>query len=86
MVGWKLLSLSGLGFDLVGALCLAKGLFISNKEAIRLGVSRIAGESDDANLKLPAVRDRIMTRYWALGGAALLALGFSLQILSVLNQ
>lgn len=84
MVGWKLLSLSGLGFDLVGALCLAKGL--SNKEAIRLGVSRIAGESDDANLKLPAVRDRIMTRYWALGGAALLALGLSLQILSVLNQ
>jgi hypothetical protein len=86
MVVWKILSLTGLGFDLAGALCLARGLFISNKEALQLGVSRFAGESDHENLKLPAVRDRIQTRNWAVPGAALLVVGFLLQILSVLKQ
>ena len=86
MSRWKALSIIGLLFDLLGAFCLGKGLFIRTKTALQLGQAYYSGDSDEENLKLPPVQDRLRTRNWAVVGAVLLAFGFSLQIFSVLTQ
>jgi hypothetical protein len=70
----------GLFFDLVGATVLAWGLLITKKDALKLGVPRYAGDTDEENLKLPAVQDRIKQSLIAKIGLALLVIGFLLQI------
>ncbi len=70
----------GLLFDLVGATFLAWGLIITKKDAIKLGVTRLAGDTDEENLKLPSVQDRIKQSSNAKIGLALLVIGFLLQI------
>jgi hypothetical protein len=72
----------GLFFDLVGATFLAWDLFIKKKDAIKLGVTRWAGDSDEENLKLPAVQDRIRQSSNARIGFALLVIGFLLQLVA----
>lgn len=73
-------SVIGLIFDLIGASVLAWGLIISKKEAIKLGTSRYGGKSDEENLKIPAVKDRIIQSRNAKIGLAFLVIGFLLQI------
>ena len=70
----------GLSFDLFGAVFLAWGLIISNKEAIELGLSRFTGDTNKENIKLPAVQDRIKQSKNAKIGLSLLVIGFLLQI------
>lgn len=77
-----LLSFSAL-FSLVGGLAFARGLFISNKQAIELGVSRWGGDTDRENLKLPAVRDRIEQRKYGIIGAIFSIMAFVLQIIAI---
>jgi hypothetical protein len=72
---WGWWTLAGLVADIVGAAVLATGLFISEERAIKLGVTRIAGDTDDENLKLPAVRDRLNQSRRAVVGLSVLALG-----------
>jgi hypothetical protein len=74
---------AGLVLNLIGALALARGLFMSAKQAIEIGVSRFAADSDEENVKLPAVRDRIISRNWAVGGAISLVIGFAFQLWAV---
>jgi hypothetical protein len=82
----KTLSVIGLLTDLIGVLCLARGLFVTRQTALELGQSRLSGNTDEEKLRLPAVQDRIKTRNWAVPGAVLLVVGFTLQILAVLLQ
>ena len=67
-----------------GSLALARGLFISRKQAIDLGVSRFSGDTDAENLKLPAVQDKLNQRKYAIIGASLLSLGLFLQLVAIL--
>lgn len=75
------LNISGLILSFLGSLSLARGLFISKKEALELGVSRWAGETDEENLKLPQVEDRLRQKKWGIIGGILLFSGFTLQLL-----
>jgi hypothetical protein len=81
---WGWWTLAGLVADIVGAAVLVTGLFISNERAIELGVTRLAGDTDDENLKLPAVRDRLNQSRRAVIGLSVLAIGFLLQAIGAL--
>jgi len=72
----------GLAFDILGAIFLSSGLIISKKDAIELGASRINGDTDEQNLDLPQVKDRLTQSRNSLIGLILLLLGFTLQIIS----
>ena len=76
------LNIIGLILTLAGAVALACGLIISRKQALRVGVSRLAGETDQSNLKLPHVRHEKRESRCALLGMFLLILGFLLQIIA----
>ena len=80
----ELLNVLGLIFALSGAITLACGLIISRKQALKIGVSRVAEESDQENICLPHVRDEIRESKFALIGAVLMAIGFLLQIIAFL--
>lgn len=71
----------GLGFDIVGAITLGFDLLVSPKQAIDLGVTRLAGMSDEENLRLPTVFDRLRQAKHAKIGLCLLVLGFLLQLI-----
>ncbi len=70
----------GLVLTFLGSLAFAKGLFISKKEAIRIGVSRYSSSKDEENLKLPQVQDRLTQRKWGIIGALFITVGFVLQV------
>jgi hypothetical protein len=70
----------GLVLDVAGAIVLAYGLIISRDDALRLGVGRWAGDTDEENVKLPQVRDRLRQSRNAKIGLVLLFCGFVLQI------
>jgi hypothetical protein len=74
------ISIIGLFFDLIGAIVLAYGLIFSKKEAIKLGISRYSNNEDEENLKLPAVKDRLIQSRNAIIGLAFLVIGFLCQI------
>lgn len=75
------LSVIGLFCDIIGAFVLASGLLISKKEALELGMSYWVGDTDEENLQLPPVRDRLRQARNAKIGVALLTFGFALQII-----
>lgn len=77
----RYLNVAGLTLSFLGSVAFAKGLFISQKEALRLGVSRWSSDSDEENLKLPQVQDRLAQRKWGIIGGALLLIGFLLQLI-----
>ena len=71
----------GLIFNCLGSLLVVFGLFISKKEAIKLGVSRWSGGSNKERSRLPAVKDRLRQRTYAIIGGICLLVGLFLQIL-----
>jgi len=77
-LGW--FTIIGLVFDLAAAIVLGYDLMVSQKEAIELGVSRVSGSTDEENLQLPQVRDRLKQSRKAKIGMVLLAIGFAFQI------
>lgn len=84
-MNFKWLDLAGLLFALSGAVILALGLIHSRKQALKIGVSRIAEDGDDQNLCLPHVRDELRESKFALVGAVLMVIGFLLQIIATLS-
>ncbi|OGS20966.1 MAG: hypothetical protein A2252_04550 [Elusimicrobia bacterium RIFOXYA2_FULL_39_19] len=80
----KLLNALGIIFSFLGSLSLARGLFISKKKALELGVSGWASDSGEENLKLPAVKDRLDQKIFAILGAFLLGLGLMLQLAALI--
>ena len=79
MINW--LNILGIIFSFLGAMFLVRGLFINKKEAIKLGVSRASGETQEEKLKLPVVQDRLKQSKYGIVGAVLLSIGFILQLL-----
>ena len=80
----RVVSTIGLLFDILGAVVLAWGLFVSKKEAIRLGGTSWmpSGDSDDDELlKEPPIANFLLQSKRAKIGLGLLVLGFILQIL-----
>lgn len=77
----NLLNVIGLILGLLGSLSLVRGLFISRRKALELGLPRWAGATDEENLKLPQVQDRLKQKKWGIIGAILLFTGFTLQLL-----
>ena len=76
----KWLDILGLVIALAGAIVLACALLISRKQALRVGVARVADESDELNVKLPHVRRLQRESCFAFVGMVLLVIGFLLQI------
>jgi hypothetical protein len=76
----KWLDILGLVTAMTGAIVLACGLAVSRKEALRIGVSRMAEETDEMNINLPHVRHTLRQSRFALIGLILLSVGFLLQI------
>jgi hypothetical protein len=74
------LNLAGLFFALAGAVVLASGLIISRKRALRVGIPRLAEDTDDSNVNLPHVRHIQRESRSALIGIILLVVGYLLQI------
>ncbi len=70
----------GLVADIIGVSLLAWGLFASKKTAIELGAARYAGTTDEENLTLPAVVDRLKQSRFAMFGLPILVAGFTCQI------
>lgn len=66
----------GLALDIIGALILASGLIIGAQRAIELGVTRLAGDTDEENLKLPGVREMLEQSRRAKIGVFFHVLGF----------
>lgn len=74
----------GLLVTLLGAIILALGLVVSRKQALNIGVSRVAEDRDDKNIHLPHVRDELRESRFALLGLIFLIIGFLLQLLAAL--
>ena len=70
----------GLLADIFGVSLLSWGLFVSKQKALELGQSRISGDTDEENLKLPAVADRLKQSHFAKIGLSILVAGFLCQI------
>lgn len=73
--------MSGLFLDFLGALILSYGLIIKKEDAIKLGVDRYCGETEEENLKLPKVQDRLKQSKSAKIGLVFLTFGFILQVI-----
>ena len=71
----------GLLLNLVGAIILASGLFLSKHKAVDLSVGRYSGGTDEDLLQLPQVQDRLKQSRNAKWGVSLLSLGFLLQLI-----
>jgi hypothetical protein len=63
---------AGFIIALIGAIILAWGLIISRKQALKVGISRFAEDSEKENVCLPHVRDEIRESRFALVGLILL--------------
>jgi hypothetical protein len=76
----KWLDILGLITAMMGAIVLGCGLIVSRKQALRIGVSRLAEDTDEINIDLPHVRNTLRQSRFALIGSILLSVGFLLQI------
>jgi hypothetical protein len=76
------LNIIGLFLDILGAIALSYSLIINRKQAIKLGVPKYAGETDEENLKLPFVKELLKQSRNAKIGLILLIIGFILQIIA----
>ncbi|MEK6831414.1 MAG: hypothetical protein AABY17_01480 [Thermoproteota archaeon] len=75
-----LLSIISLIAIALGTGFLGKATIVSKKDAIELGVSRIAGDTDEENLKLPAVQFFLKQSRLARIGLSIVVLGILLQV------
>ncbi len=76
----KWFDILGLVIAMSGAIVLACALIVSKKQALRVGVARVADDNDELNVNLPHVRNKQRESRFALIGMVLLVIGFLLQI------
>lgn len=76
----KWLDILGLVIAMSGAIVLACALIISRKQALRVGVARVADDDDEVNVKLPHVCNKQRESRFASIGMVLLVIGFLLQV------
>jgi len=70
----------GLVLDIIGAIFLTYGVIVSKKKAIELGGAYLGGNTDEQNLEIPPVRDRLQQSCNAIIGGLFLIAGFLFQI------
>lgn len=83
-VSVRQINMSGMFLSFVGAFIITLNLIIPKGEAIRLGVSRWGGETEEENLGLPRVRALQRQAKSALWALSSIATGFLLQLLAEL--
>ena len=76
----KWLNILGLVIAMSGAIVLGCAFVMSRKDALRVGVSRVADFDDELNVKPPHVCRLQRQSRCALVGVVLLVIGFLLQI------
>ena len=81
MIDSRWFSVVGLVFDICGAFVLTKAVIVSKHDAVELGVMNLSGNTEEENLTLPAVQDRLKQARFAKIGLALLFVGFALQLI-----
>jgi hypothetical protein len=74
------LTVAGLVLDIFGASIVAYPLIVTKRKAVEIGVTRLAGNTMEENLRLPAVRDRLQQSRLAKWGLGLIIAGFFLQL------
>lgn len=68
METWGWWTLAGLVADIVGTIVVVSAVLTSKERAFEAGIPRLAGDTDDENLKLSAVRNRLnQSRRAAIG-------------------
>lgn len=79
----RVLNTVGLTTDIIGAMILGYGLFVSSKKAVELSVSRWSSKEAEENMNQPQVLDRLRQSRLAVTGLFILATGFVLQVVAV---
>lgn len=69
--------------QLTGTVFLAYGLIISKNQAIELGVTRVAYDEHNENVKLPQVADRLKQSRNAIIGLSFSVVGYGLAVYSL---
>jgi len=83
---WDIFNFTGLSINFIGAIVLAIGMIVTKKGALRLGVSRLGSVSEEDNLRLPAVKDRMKQSRIAISGVIFLIVGFLIQAVCALQR
>jgi hypothetical protein len=71
---------------LIGGYFLARNFFFKKKTAIDLGVSRVCGDIDEENLKLPMVQFFLKARRDSIIGFSLIVTGIAIQIYFIVSH
>ena len=79
------IQLCGIGLDIIGAVFLIRGLRLTDKEALRFALPRYAADTDEKNLRLPAVQKLIRDSKNATIGGCLLIVGFIMQAIGIIS-
>lgn len=69
----------GLCVNIIGALLILSGVYVTKAQAVNVGVTRLASGKADENLRLPSVVDRLRESKRAVWGTICLLVGFVLQ-------
>ena len=78
-----ILNILGLILNMLGVYLASKGLMITEKQALQIGVSRWSG-GDEEDLKLPFVQEILKQSKQTKRGLIFMFLGFLLQLISSL--
>jgi hypothetical protein len=71
----------GLACDLFGAAAMGYDLIIPKRKAVELSLPRFPYDTNEENLKLPQVKDRLKQSRNTMIGIVLLIIGFMLQFI-----
>ncbi|MEP1558052.1 MAG: hypothetical protein ABJJ90_15120 [Lentilitoribacter sp.] len=80
------ISLLGLLVALFGAGITAWAVILRPEDAVNIGVTRWAGETDEENLKLPLVQNLLASSRWAMRGLLLISIGTAFQIVPIVSR
>ncbi|MDO9640266.1 MAG: hypothetical protein Q7J44_17140 [Pseudotabrizicola sp.] len=73
----------GLTITLIGAWITARAVILKDADAVHIGVSRLAGETDEENLQMPMVQNLLASSRGARRGLLFIAGGTALQIVPI---
>lgn len=73
----------GLAITLAGAWITARAVILKEADAIKIGVPRWAGETNEENLQMPMVQNLLASSRGARRGLLFIAFGTALQIVPI---
>lgn len=75
----KYFSFFGICFDLMGAILILIGVFVTKEKAINIGTPHLGPNDPQKRSQIPLVKSLLEQRNYAIGGTVALAIGFALQ-------